>query len=162
MEQLPQSAGRIIFGRRGVVPHACIADREPRVRSLIAGALQDLGFINCECAQVGALSAVLEAYLPDLVIFGLSGSENEARAVEGQQDVLPGEPARQHLEEDLEACRIRGRHDQIDASAVLGRDRAVEIDVFADELRGDRGPRADRCPAGPDAVHTAEARFIGT
>ena len=43
----------------------------------------------------------------------------------------------------------------------LGRDRAVEIDVFADELRRDRGPRADQRPAGPDAVHAAEARFIG-
>jgi hypothetical protein len=35
------------------------------------------------------------------------------------------------------------------------------MDVLADELRGDCGPRADRRPAGPDAVHAAEARFIG-
>ena len=83
------------------------------------------------------------------------------RAVENKQDILPGEPACQHLEEGLEACRIRGRHDQVDASAVLGRNRAVEIDVLADELRGDCGPRAERRPAGPDAVHAAEACFIG-
>jgi hypothetical protein len=38
--------------------------------------------------------------------------------------------------------------------------RAVKIDVFTDELRGDRGPRAHRRPAGPDAVHAAETRFI--
>src|SRR5256885_7628304 len=48
----------------------------------------------------------------------------------------------------------------ISASAVLGGDRAVEIDIFADELRGDRGPRADWCPARADAVHAAEARLI--
>ena len=41
------------------------------------------------------------------------------------------------------------------------RNRAVEIDVLADELRGDCGPRAERRPAGPDAVHAAEACFIG-
>ncbi len=33
--------------------------------------------------------------------------------------------------------------DQKDASAVLGRDRAVQADVFADELGGHFGPHAD-------------------
>ena len=37
--------------------------------------------------------------------------------VEDQQDVLPGKLARQHVKEDLEACRIRSRHDQVEASA---------------------------------------------
>jgi hypothetical protein len=69
-------------------------------------------------------------------------------AVENQQDVLPGKLARQHREEDLEACRVGGRHHQVDgASAVLGRDRAVQVDVFTDELGGDLGPYASRRPA---------------
>src|SRR4249919_4149132 len=80
--------------------------------------------------------------------------------VENQQNVVASKLARKHVEEDLEACCIRSRHDQINASAVLGGDRAVEIDIFADELRGDRGPRADWCPARADAVHAAEARLI--
>src|SRR5262249_56296818 len=46
---------------------------------------------------------------------GKGGAAVVGFAVENQQDVLPGEFARKHLEEDLEACRIRGRHDQIDA-----------------------------------------------
>ena len=73
---------------------------------------------------------------------------------------LASKLARQHVEEDLEACCIRSRHDQIDASAVLRGDRAVEIDIFADELRRDRGPPADWCPARADAVHAAETRLI--
>src|SRR5262249_22274857 len=41
-----------------------------------------------------------------------------------------------------------------------GRDRAVQIDVFANELGGDTGPCADRRPARANAIHAPEARFI--
>jgi hypothetical protein len=83
------------------------------------------------------------------------------RAVENQQDVLSAISAGQDVEEGLKARSIRGWHDQIDASAILGGDRAVQIDVFADELGGHFGPRTHRCPAGPYPIHAAEARFIG-
>src|SRR6185437_235585 len=65
------------------------------------------------------------------------------RTIENQQNILASKLARQHVEEGLKACRIRSRHNQIDASAVLGRDRTVQVDVFADELGGHFGPRAD-------------------
>src|SRR5580704_16935499 len=70
-------------------------------------------------------------------------------AVENQEDILPGKLSRQGGEEDLKARRIRSRHDQIDTSPILRRDRAVQIDVFANELGGDLGPDADRGPAWP-------------
>src|SRR5271168_3249187 len=38
------------------------------------------------------------------------------RAIENQEDILPGKPARQDIQEALEASRVRGRHNQIDAS----------------------------------------------
>src|SRR5580704_15475313 len=82
-------------------------------------------------------------------------------AVENQEDILPGKLSRQGGEEDLKARRIRSRHDQIDASPVLRRDRAVQIDVFANELGGDLGPGANRGPARPWPVDPAETRFIG-
>ena len=82
-------------------------------------------------------------------------------AVENQEDILPGKLSRQGGEEDLKARRIRSRHDQIDTSPILRRDRAVQIDVFANELGGDLGPDADRCPAWPWPVDAAETRFIG-
>ena len=82
-------------------------------------------------------------------------------AVEHQEDILPGKFSRQHVEERLEACGVRGRHDQVDTSSVLWNDRAVQIDVFADELGSDRRPRSDRRPARPRPVDPAEAGFIG-
>ena len=56
------------------------------------------------------------------------------RAVENQEDILPGKPARQDIQEALEASRVRGRHNQIDAGPVLRTNRTVQIDVFANEL----------------------------
>src|ERR1700681_2887279 len=81
-------------------------------------------------------------------------------AVENQEDILPGKLSRQGVEEDLKARRIRSRHDQIDTSQSR-RNRAVQIDVFANELGGDFGPDADRGPARPRPVDPAETRFIG-
>src|ERR1700730_17615616 len=82
-------------------------------------------------------------------------------AVENQEHILPGKLSRQDVEKGLEARRIRSRHDHIDASPVFWRDRAVQIDVFANELGGDLGPGADRGPARPWPVDPAETRFIG-
>ncbi len=82
-------------------------------------------------------------------------------AVENQEDVLPGKFPREDIEEGLEARRVRCRHDQIDASPILRRDRSVQIDVFANELGGDLGPGAGWSPARPRAVDPAETRFIG-
>ena len=82
-------------------------------------------------------------------------------AVENQKDILPGELARERIKKGLEASRVRSRHDQIDASAVLGCDRAVQVDVFTDQLGGHLGPCSDRRPARPWPIHAAEARFIG-
>ena len=82
-------------------------------------------------------------------------------AVENQEDILPGKLSRQGVEEDLEARRIRSRHDLIDTRPVPWRDRAVQIDVFANELGGDLRPDADRGPARPWPVDPAETRFIG-
>ena len=82
-------------------------------------------------------------------------------AVENQEDILPGKLSRQSVEEGLEARRVRSWHDQIDTSPILRRDRAVQIDVFANELGGDFGPDADRGPARPWPVDPTETRFIG-
>ena len=38
-----------------------------------------------------------------------------ARAIDNQEDILPGKPARQDIQEALEASRVRRRHNQIDA-----------------------------------------------
>ena len=62
--------------------------------------------------------------------------------VEDQENLLPAVFSGQNIEVDLEAGSIRCGHDQIDASSILGTDRAVEVDILANELRGDLGSDA--------------------
>lgn len=69
------------FGRRKVAPRVCIADGKQHIRKFLGEALEELGFITCECSQVGELSAVLDAQRPDLVIVGLSAGGIEAAAM---------------------------------------------------------------------------------
>jgi EAL domain-containing protein (putative c-di-GMP-specific phosphodiesterase class I) len=73
-----EAAGPATFGRRKVVPRVCVADRKQHIRTFIQEALEELGFITCECAQVGELGAVLDEHLPDLVVLGLSAGGIEA------------------------------------------------------------------------------------
>jgi len=69
------------FGRRKVAPRACIADGKRHIRKFLGEALEELGFITCECTQVGELSQVLDGQAPDLVIVGLSTGGTEAAAM---------------------------------------------------------------------------------
>ena len=82
-------------------------------------------------------------------------------AVEHQQDILPGEPTRQHVKESLKACGVGCRHDRIGTGAVLGSERRLQIDVLANELGSDLRPDARRSPAWPWPVDAAEPRFVG-
>lgn len=80
--QLPEEAIKLAtFGRRKVAPRVCIADGKPHIRKFLGEALEELGFITCECTQVGELSAVLDGQTPDLVVVGLSAGGIEAAAI---------------------------------------------------------------------------------
>ena len=80
--QQPEEAIKLAtFGRRKVAPRVCIADGKPHIRKFLRETLEELGFIACECTQVGELSAALDAQLPDLVIVGLSAGGIEAAAM---------------------------------------------------------------------------------
>jgi EAL domain-containing protein (putative c-di-GMP-specific phosphodiesterase class I) len=69
------------FGRRKVKPRACVADGKQHIRKFVGEVLEEIGFITCECAQVGELGAILDAQLPDLVVVGLSAGGIEATAM---------------------------------------------------------------------------------
>jgi hypothetical protein len=60
--------------------------------------------------------------------------------------ILTGNLSREGIEEDLQAGRIRCRHDKRNARPVLWSDRAVHIDVFANEPRGEPGRRGGEAP----------------
>ena len=80
--QRPEEAIKLAtFGRRKIRPRVCVADGEQHIRKFLGEALEELGFITCECTQVGELSAVLDGQLPDLVVMGLSAGGIEAAAM---------------------------------------------------------------------------------
>jgi EAL domain-containing protein (putative c-di-GMP-specific phosphodiesterase class I)/CheY-like chemotaxis protein len=60
------------FGHRKLTPRACIADSKKHLRTFLAEALEDLGFITSECSQADELDAVLDAERPDLLVLGVS------------------------------------------------------------------------------------------
>lgn len=60
------------FGRRKIVPRACVADGKPHIRNFLREALEELGFITCECERVDSMRAVVMDQRPDLFVLGLS------------------------------------------------------------------------------------------
>jgi EAL domain-containing protein (putative c-di-GMP-specific phosphodiesterase class I) len=60
------------FGHRKVMPRACVADSKKHLRTFLADALEDLGFITAECAHARELAAALGTQQPDLVVLGVS------------------------------------------------------------------------------------------
>ena len=60
------------FGHRRLTPRACIADSKKHLRTFLADALEDLGFITTECGEAGELDGALDAERPDLLVLGVS------------------------------------------------------------------------------------------
>ncbi|MFL6836289.1 MAG: EAL domain-containing protein [Bradyrhizobium sp.] len=54
------------------MPRACVADSKKHLRTFLADALEDLGFITSECAHASELAGALDAQQPDLVVLGVS------------------------------------------------------------------------------------------
>ena len=75
---------RATFGQRKVAPRVCIADSKQHIRTFLGEALEEVGFITCECAHVGEIDAVLDSQLPDLIILGFSaGGVETGRMLKG-------------------------------------------------------------------------------
>ena len=65
-------AGYAAFGRRKVVPRACVVDSKKHLRAFLSEIIEDLGLVATECANADELAAAFEHQLPDLVVFGVS------------------------------------------------------------------------------------------
>jgi len=71
-QQTVEATKPVLFGHRKVRPRACLADGKQHIRTFLADALEELGFITCACAQIDELPAILESQPPDLFVLGLS------------------------------------------------------------------------------------------
>ena len=60
------------FGQRKLVPRACVIDSKLHIRNFLHEALDDLGFIACECAAPASLKSIMMEQRPDLLVIGLS------------------------------------------------------------------------------------------
>jgi EAL domain-containing protein (putative c-di-GMP-specific phosphodiesterase class I)/CheY-like chemotaxis protein len=68
----------IIFGRRKVVPRACVADGKKHLRAFLTEIFEDLGFVTSECAKAHDMEERLATLLPDLVVIGVSAEGIDA------------------------------------------------------------------------------------
>ena len=59
------------FGQRKVAPRVCVVDEKRHIRTFLGEALEELGFIACECAVSDELPALLDLHVPDLIVFGM-------------------------------------------------------------------------------------------
>lgn len=67
----------VTFGRRKMVPRTCIVDSKRHIRTFLRHALEEFGFLVCECDRPDQIVQVLDQTLPDLVM--LSASDVDAR-----------------------------------------------------------------------------------
>lgn len=66
------------FGQRKMAPRVCIIDPKRHIRTFLADALDELGFIASECATANELPTLLEQQFPDLVVLGMPNDGVEA------------------------------------------------------------------------------------
>ena len=80
-QQTVEAIKPVLFGHRKVRPRACLADGKQHIRTFLAEPLEALGFVTCECAQIGELPAILESQPLDLFVLGLSAGGVEGAAM---------------------------------------------------------------------------------
>jgi EAL domain-containing protein (putative c-di-GMP-specific phosphodiesterase class I)/CheY-like chemotaxis protein len=59
------------FGHRKLTPRACVVDSKKHLRLFLADALEDLGFVTCECGQAGDLANLLQTEHLDLIVLSV-------------------------------------------------------------------------------------------
>ncbi|MDN3277916.1 EAL domain-containing response regulator [Frankia sp. RB7] len=73
-DRIGDLAGRRLktFGRRKMMPRACVADSKRHLRAFMSEVLEDLGFVTSECSSASELQAMLATDLPDLILLGIA------------------------------------------------------------------------------------------
>ena len=147
------------FGHRKVMPRACVADSKKHLRTFLADALEDLGFITGECAQASELAGALDAQQPDIVVLGVSVNGTEV-----------GEILEVLVRKDFGGkVLVIGQPDSIMVKAVrqIGEEYGIAMlpslptPFSAGTLRASLAPLLPAEPAPSPAVDVAEALKAG-
>lgn len=88
-KHLAQQAQLVPFGHRPTPPRACVVDNKPHVRSFLAEALRDLGFVAYDCGTL-ELAAMMADVAPDLLVLGPLGAVDELSALLPKLSTFPG------------------------------------------------------------------------
>ena len=63
-----EAVSRVVSNRRKFAPRVCVADGKRHIRAFLAEALEELGFVACECAQADDVEALLDEQVPELMV----------------------------------------------------------------------------------------------
>lgn len=69
------------FGQRRLTPRVCIVDGKPHIRTFLADALEDLGFVAQQCGLASEVPAALKSTEIDIVVLGLLTPESDVTKV---------------------------------------------------------------------------------
>jgi EAL domain-containing protein (putative c-di-GMP-specific phosphodiesterase class I) len=69
------------FGHRRMAPRVCIVDHKPHIRTFLAEALEDLGFLARQCGRASEVNAELKKGELDLIVLGLLAPESDVTSV---------------------------------------------------------------------------------
>ena len=146
------------FGHRKLTPRACVVDSKKHLRLFLSDALEDLGFVTCECGQAGDLAGLLQTEQPDLIVLSVCvdginvGEILEAivRKNFGGKVLVIGQPELDHGEgRQANRRRIRHRHAALAADAVRrGEPARQRRGVAAGRAGAEPGRRCRRGPEG--------------
>ena len=71
----------IQFGHRRTAPRVCVVDGKPHIRTFLAEALEDLGFVTHQCGYASDVTAALRSSEIDVVLLGLLTPESDVTKV---------------------------------------------------------------------------------
>ena len=161
IDGMGELAGRRLrtFGRRKMMPRACVADSKRHLRAFMSEVLEDLGFVTSECSGASELQAMLASELPDLILLGIAADGIE-----------PGQFLEVLVREGFDGKVLAvGARDSIIVKAVqqVGEEYGLAMlpplttPFAADTLRERVAMLLPEEPAPSPAVHVGEALHAG-
>src|SRR5947209_14930244 len=147
------------FGRRKMMPRACVADSKRHLRAFMREVLEDLGFVTSECSSADEPRAMLATDLPGLVLLGIAADGIEpGRFLETLvHDVFEGKVLAVGARESIIVKAVQ----QVGEEYGLAMLPPLTTPFAAETLRDRVAMLLPEEPAPSPAVHVGEALHAG-